>query len=89
MTPTEQDKKLREKLDEILERMAFRCAGGITNDGRKEYEPARDAIIDLILSDVIKPDACTCGCNFGDGCLCQPYNELRAVQRLIVKGGKR
>lgn len=36
-------------LDEILEAMAFRCAGGITDSGRKEYLPAKSAINKLIM----------------------------------------
>jgi len=34
----------QDNLDTILSDMAFRCAGGITDDGRKEYMPAKEAI---------------------------------------------
>lgn len=36
------------RLDEILSHMAFKCAGGITDDGRKEYTPAKQALTSLI-----------------------------------------
>lgn len=29
------------ELEEILSKMAFKCAGGITHSGRKEYTPAK------------------------------------------------
>lgn len=48
MTPPNPDNmNFSEKLGEILSDMAFRCAGGITDDGKKEYLPAHQAIIEL------------------------------------------
>jgi len=44
-------KDYQSKLDEILSRMAFKCAGGITQDGKKEYSEAEQAIDQLISSE--------------------------------------
>lgn len=40
-------------LDEILSDMAFRCAGGITENGGKEYLPAKQAILQWVNDEVI------------------------------------
>ena len=51
-----------------------------------------EVVKDLIRKDrkawgeyVIGKDICTCGCNFGDGCLCLPDMRLRANQRQQLK----
>ena len=38
----------RISVDTILESLAFRCAGGITNDGAKEYLPAKASLRSLV-----------------------------------------
>lgn len=44
------DLELREEpqdeLEQILSTMAFKCAGGITHSGRKEYTDAKQQILD-------------------------------------------
>lgn len=60
MTPTPPDKdelderlEPQDELEHILSAMAFRCAGGITHSGRKEYMPAKQAINRLIAKQQI------------------------------------
>ena len=38
-------KKQDKELDKILSSMAFRCAGGITDDGCKQYTPTKEQIL--------------------------------------------
>jgi hypothetical protein len=45
---------LDQQLDKILSKMAFKCAGGITDDGAKEYIPAKQAIKALIATEVLR-----------------------------------
>lgn len=37
-----------DKLDKILSTMAFKCAGGITQDGKREYTEAKQSILSLL-----------------------------------------
>lgn len=41
-------KEPQDELEQILSDMAFRCAGGITHSGRKEYMAAKEAIVELM-----------------------------------------
>jgi len=60
------------KLDKILREMAFRCAGGITNDGQKEYTPTKQQIANLVKQ--AKPNIKNHACRFNDGkCVCDCY----------------
>ena len=52
------------------------------DDARDE---ARGAILDWVNREIIREDVCTCGCNFGDGCLCLSDRKLRANQRQQLK----
>lgn len=42
----------------------------------------RNATYEAVM-EVLK-DKCTCGCNFGDGCLCVSDNSLRAELRQSI-----
>lgn len=46
---------------------------------------ATQAIIKIIEEDVIGEDICTCGCDFGDACLCKQDRALRESQREKLK----
>lgn len=47
-------KEPQDELEQILSDMAFRCAGGITHSGRKEYMPAKEAITNLFVSQFLE-----------------------------------
>lgn len=58
------------------------------DDARDE---AREAIQEWVNTEIIGEDVCTCGCNFGDGCLCLSDRKLKANQRQQLKkhGGEK
>ena len=71
----------RISVDEILESLAFRCAGGITNDGAKEYLPAK-AHLRSLVKEMMDSNI---GADDDNGAWNPTYqkwrNELRAEQR--------
>lgn len=83
---------LGEKIDEYVDR--FRMQWKVEGDEYHQSELIED-IVQLILQDrkawgeyVIGEDVCTCGCNFGDGCLCLSDVRLRAEQRKRNTSGR-
>ena len=68
---------LDQQLDKILSKMAFKCAGGITDDGAKEYIPAKQAIKALIATEVLRArlDERTKAQNFLHGLAIMPVHR--------------
>lgn len=46
MSDLELREEPQDELEQILSTMAFKCAGGITHSGRKEYTDAKQQILD-------------------------------------------
>lgn len=81
------EKELREKIRDLV--------FGYADPSGLNLGETTDEIMLLILAYrkawgeyVIGKDICTCGCNFGDGCLCLSDAKLRAEQRQRNQGEK-
>ena len=85
-------KPLSEK--ELREELLNHFTGGAPSyraaneSGQAAARSLAEPILEMWLQDrkawgeyVIGEDICTCGCNFGDGCLCVSDAKLRAEQR--------
>ena len=88
------EKELREKLLNHFTGGApsYRAAN---ESGQAAARSLAEPILEMWLQDrkawgeyVIGEDICTCGCNFGDGCLCVSDAKLRAEQRKRNQGEK-
>lgn len=93
--------ELREKIQDIFNDCTSGWLITIKdfNGEDRSLESLENEIIDDILTlttqdrkawgeYVIGEDICTCGCNFGDGCLCVSDAKLRAEQRQRNQGEK-
>jgi|SRR5215217_8021278 len=82
------------RLDEIFEpaRNEANTWIGIKLKGRKQrvwiktesYADLKESLKALMkdfATEIIGFNVCTCGCNYGDGCLCISDNNLRNIQR--------
>ena len=64
--------------EDILERIAKYVKAIIRTEKLKLLAEVRERVVGNIV--------CTCGCNFGDGCLCLDKTELRTEQyELLTK----
>lgn len=86
------EQEWRDKLTEISMRI---WNGDYELTFEETLKQVEDGLLDTILQDrkawgeyVIGEDICTCGCNFGDGCLCVSDAKLRAEQRKRNQGEK-